>query len=169
MLPVSPHVISTVLRFLYDKGMRKPIFYYLAGILTVVAPIVLLWGLNLMLENALGFGGGGSNYDVKSTSLSPDGKFVATVYSAMGGGAAGWCSIRVTVNPQSEPFSVEREKTEGKYVVSTVSCGSQVETEWEGERNLLIAYTVPGGDSGISIYKKPVDWDGTVKIRYVEK
>ena len=145
--------------------MRKPAFYYLAGVLTVIAPILLLWGFGLWLKSAIGE----SDYDVISTSPSPDEKFVATIYSVMGGGAAGWCNIRVTVNPQNEPFSIEREKTEGKYVVSTISCGSQVEAKWEEGRNLTIIYTMPSADSGISIYKKPVDWDRTVKIGYVEK
>lgn len=149
--------------------MRKPIFYYIAGILSAIAVLVMLWGFGLILENAFDFGGGGSDYNVMSTSRSPDGKYVATVYTGMGGGAAGWCSIRVTVNPVNEPFSIEREKKEGKYVVFNISCNSDVEAKWEGDKNLLVSFKVPSGESGFSVYRKPVDWNGEIKIRYLEK
>lgn len=149
----------------------KSFLYFLAGAFTVIAIIaVYVFGqLGLLSSMFLLVGSGGSEYRVIGSSSSPDGKYVATVYSKMGGGAAGWCSIRVTVNPENQPFSIEREKQYGKYVVSDVSCGSEVEARWEGDRSLLITYKGPSGESGISVYKKPVDWDREVKIRYVEE
>jgi hypothetical protein len=57
--------------------MRKPILYYLAGVLSAIAVPLALWGI---LYSAVG----GSDYDVISTSTSPDKKYVATVYSSMG-------------------------------------------------------------------------------------
>ena len=122
-----------------------------------------------MLQNALDLGGGGSEYNVLNTSNSPDGKYVSTVYTRMGGGAAGWCDIRVTVNPVNEPFSIEREEKEGKYVVFNISCNSEVEVKWEGVKNLLVSFKVPSSESGFSMYRKPVDWDREIKIRYLEK
>jgi hypothetical protein len=142
--------------------MRKPILYYLAGVLSAIAVPLALWGI---LYSAVG----GSDYDVISTSTSPDKKYVATVYSSMGGGAAGWCSIRATVNPTTEPFSIEREKNEGKYVVFNVNCGSEVEAQWETNKNLLITYKNLNNDFGITVYKKPIDWYREVKIRYIEE
>jgi hypothetical protein len=149
--------------------MKKPIFYYTAGILSVIAVLVTLWGYGQMLQNALDLGVGGSEYNVLNTSNSPDGKYVATVYTRMGGGAAGWCDIRVTVNPVNEPFGIEREEKEGKYVVFNISCNSEVEVKWEGAKNLLVSFKVPSSESGFSVYRKPVDWDREIKIRYLEK
>lgn len=143
--------------------MKKPIFYYLAGVLSTIAVPLALWGI--LYSTA----GGGSDYNVISTSSSPDGKYVVTIYSSIGGGAAGWSSIRATVNPVSEPFSIEREKSDGRYMVFDVSYGDEVEAKWETNRNLLITYRNVNGDSGITIYKKPKDWDGEVKIKYNEK
>lgn len=149
--------------------MRNPIFYYLAGVLSAIAVLVTLWGFGLILENALDFGSGGSDYNVISTAPSPDGKYVATVYTGMGGGAAGWCSIRITVNPANEPFSIEREKKEGKYVVFSINCNSEVEAKWEGDNSLLVSFKGPRSESGFSVYRTPVDWNREVKIRYLEK
>ena len=149
--------------------MRRPIIYYFAGVLTVVLVLGGCRACGLNLNNLFRFTGGGSDYHVIDTSPSPDGKFVATIYSASGGGAAGWCSIRATVNPASEPFSIEREQTEGKYVVFNVSCGSEVKTKWETDRTLVVTYKNLNKDFGISVYKKPTDWDRGVSIKYVEE
>jgi hypothetical protein len=147
--------------------MKKPIFYFIAGILSVIAVLVTLWGYGKIFE--LDLGGGDSEYNVLNTSHSTDSKYVATVYTRMGGGAAGWCDIRVTVNPVNEPFSAERERKEGKYVVFNISCNSEVEVKWEGAENLLVSFKVPSSESGFSMYRKPVTWDRKIKIRYLEK
>ena len=145
--------------------MRRPIFYYLARVLTGVVVLIALWGSRSILRDVVG----GSQYTVTNTSPSPDGKFVATVYTAMGGGAAGWCSTRVTVNPVDEPFSIAREQTEGKYVVFTVSCGNEVKLKWDSERNLLVSYRNLNKSSGISTYKTSTDWGREVNLRYLEE
>src|SRR5262245_13174760 len=147
--------------------MKKPIFYYIAGILSVAAVVVTLWGFGRIFE--LDLGGGDSEYNVLNTSHSPESKYVATVYTRMGGGAAGGCDIRVTVNAVSETFSTEREKKEGQYMVFNISCNSDVEVKWEGAENLLVSFKVPSSESGFSMYRKPVAWDRKIKIRYLEK
>jgi len=149
--------------------MRKPIFYFVTGALSVIAVFAMLWSFGLIFENALDLGGGDGDYNVINTSPSPDGKYVATVYTGMGGGAAGWCYIRVTVNPVNEPFSIEREKKEGKYMVFNISCSSEVETKWGGDKNLLVSFKVPSSESGFSMYRFPADWNREIKIRYMEK
>jgi hypothetical protein len=149
--------------------MKKPIFYYIAGSLSVIAVLTTLWGYGLFLENILDFGDGDSEYNVLNTSHSPDGKHVATVYTGTGGGAASWCIIRVTVNPVNEPFSIEREKKDGKYLVFNISCNSDVEVKWEGAKNLLVSFKGPSDESGFSMYRKPVDSHREIKIRYLEK
>lgn len=73
------------------------------------------------------------------------------------------------MNPASEPFSIEREKKDGKYVVFNISCNSDVEAKWEGAKNLLVSFKVPSGESGFSMYRKPMGWDREIKIRYLEK
>jgi hypothetical protein len=87
----------------------------------------------------------------------------------MGGGAAGWCVIRVTVNPVNESFSIEREKKEGKYVVFNISCDRDVEAKWEDDNNLLVSFKGPSSESGFSVYRRPVGRDREIKIRYLEK
>src|SRR5882672_11442300 len=93
-----------------------------------------------------------------NTSPSPDGKYVATVYTGMGGGAAGWRYIRGTVNPANEPFSIDSEKKDGKHMVFNIDCSSGVEVKWEDSQKLLVSFKVPSGESGFSVYRKPVDW-----------
>jgi hypothetical protein len=149
--------------------MKKPVLYYIAGVLSLIVVLITLWGFGLIFENALDVGRGGSEYNIINTSQSPDGKYVATVYTRMGGGAAGWCDLRVTVNSVNEPFSIKREKEEGKYVIFNISCNSDVEVKWEGDKNLLVSFKGPSSESGFSVYRKPVDWDREIKIRYLEK
>jgi hypothetical protein len=56
------------------------------------------------------------------------------------------------VNPINEPFSIEREKKEGKYMVFNISCNSEVETKWESDKTLLVSLKVPSSESGFSVY-----------------
>jgi hypothetical protein len=150
--------------------MRKPIFYYLAGVLTVVAVPAILWGMGRILAGSvIDFGGGGSDVvTVLNTVPAPDGEYVATTYSAMGGGAAGWCFKRVTVNKKAEPFSWDKEKERGGYSFD-VSCISDIELKWEGNRKLVVAYTGSDNDAGISISQRPISEDRAVRIKYIAR
>ena len=148
--------------------MRKPIVYYLAGVLTVLAVLAVLWGVGLMFQNIFDCGGGGETVTVLDNVPSPDGEYVATTYSAMGGGAAGWCFKRVTINKKLAPFSWDKEKERGGYSFD-VSCHSNIELRWDSNRELVIAYTGSDNQTGISISQVPRSEDGAVKIKYVAK
>jgi len=86
----------------------------------------------------------------------------------MGGGAAGWCFKRVTINKKLEPFSWDKEKERGGYSFD-VSCHSDIELKWESNRELVVAYTGSDNDSGISVYQRPMSEDRAVRIKYVAK
>ena len=147
--------------------MKKPVFYYSAGVLSVAILLAILWGFGFLLESAFDMGGGDEERVVSSLS-SPDGEYVATTYVAMGGGAAGWCYKRVSINKKSEPFSLEKERERGGYSFD-VSCGSELEVKWESNRELLVSYTGSENEAGISIYQRPVSQDRAVRIKYLPK
>jgi hypothetical protein len=149
--------------------MRKPIVYYLAGALTVILILAVLWGFGLILQNAFDFGGGGGEtVTVLNTVPAPDGEYVATTYSAMGGGAAGWCFKRVTVNNKLAPFDWNKEKQRGGFSFD-VSCHSDIDLNWDGNRELVVAYTGSDSQGWISVSHRPTSEDGAVRIKYVAK
>ncbi len=78
-----------------------------------------------------------SEYNIISSTPSPDGKNVAIVYAGWGGGAAGWTFLRATIVPASEQFNSEQNYD----YVFDVKGGKDVEIIWEGNDNLLITYT----------------------------
>ncbi len=113
----------------------------------------------------LGFDGG-SDYKLERSMASPAGRYKATVYTVMGGGAAGWCSQVVAVSPAAEPFSIEAEKTSGSNQVFRANCSAKLEAEWLSETALLIKFA-PGGDTGgLSLYMAQTDKSGAVRIEY---
>jgi hypothetical protein len=113
----------------------------------------------------LGFDGG-SDYKLERSMASPAGRYKATVYTVMGGGAAGWCSQVVAVNTAAEPFSIEVERTPRSSQVFRANCSAQLEVEWLSETELLIKFA-PGGDSGwLSLSMAQTDKSGAVRIEY---
>ena len=105
-----------------------------------------------------------SNWKVMNTLPSPNGEYVATIYSVMGGGAAGWCEQRVAVNSKKAPFNLERTNKGADYCFSA-SCGSKVEMVWEPDNSALrITYTVD--EAGVSTYQRRMAPGLPVRIDY---
>jgi hypothetical protein len=108
---------------------------------------------------------GGSDYKIEKTVPSPSGAYVATLYTGMGGGAAGWCSQVISINTVSEPFSLEVEKNSGQYQVFRASCSAKVTFQWLSNSALQIGFA--GTDQGgLSLYLKPMDYSGQVTVEY---
>jgi hypothetical protein len=144
--------------------VRKPIFYYLFGFFTAL-------GLGAMAVFPLAMFGssldtsGGNEYKIEQAVLSPDEAYAAVVYTGMGGGAAGWCAVRVAVLPKDEQFDPKKAAEYGDFIFD-VSCGSDVALRWAEPRKLFVSYTGLEDKSGISVYMKPRSKDGEVKIEY---
>lgn len=99
-----------------------------------------------------------------NTLPSPNGDYVATIYTVMGGGAAGWCEQRVEVNSKKDPFSLERTNKVADYCFSA-SCGSKVEMVWEPDSSALrITYTID--QAGVSTYQRRMAPGLPVRIDY---
>jgi hypothetical protein len=110
---------------------------------------------------------GPGDYKIVETFPSPNGRHRAILWTGMGGGAAGWCSQRISIKRMDAPFDLQLEKKVGTYVFSA-SCSSEISVEWSAEREVLISYTMD--KDGVSVYQKPrsVD-DSDVKISYLMK
>lgn len=105
-----------------------------------------------------------SDWKVISTLRSPNGDYAATMYTVMGGGAAGWCEQRVELNSKKDPFNLERTKQGAAYCFSA-SCGNKVEMVWEPDNSALrITYTVD--EAGVSTYQRRMAPGLPVRIDY---
>ena len=91
---------------------------------------------------------------------SPNQSYVATSYSMMGGGAAGWCYVYVKVRKQNEGFNPEGD------VVFGTRCNVEPELKWQGEKRLSIAYP---RDVTVNTQEKMRGGDEAVEISYVPK
>ena len=88
----------------------------------------------------------------------------------MGGGAAGWCYVRTTVNTVIEPFDINRERSDRTDVVFESSCGAETKTAWEGPRKLLISYRSYDKNFPIAVYKKEAsNQNRQVSVAYKEE
>lgn len=138
-------------------------FVFRGGVAFILLlPLILL----VLVAYALRDMGGGGEYNVISSTYSPDGKYVVIVYSGSGGGAAGWTFFRATVNSADEPFDPENDK----YILD-IKGGSEIQPVWEGSNNLVITYTYKPGKTNtyFRISKETISRHTGVKIRYVEK
>lgn len=138
--------------------MKKILIYYFAGILTV---IVLIGIVSYLFT-------GSSDYKIESIEKSPDSTHNATLYSVMGGGAAGWCYVRVAVTADKEQFKLGKEKNEYEKMVFEVSCSSIVKLHWKSNNYLVIEYTGPRNEDSIRLWKRIISSDRVVTISYIE-
>ena len=98
--------------------------------------------------------------NVFANTPSPNQSYVATSYSMMGGGAAGWCYVYVNVRKQSEQFNPE----DG--VIFGTRCDVGPELKWQGEKRLSIEYP---RDATVYTQKKTWGSGEAVEISYVPK
>jgi hypothetical protein len=145
-------------------GLRK-VTLVLVGTTVLVA--VAAFTLSKTLRRRAFNSAVGNEYKIVGTFPSPNGGHTATKYIGMGGGAAGWCSQRVSINSRGNPFELEKEWSAGDYVFS-VSCGSNIGVSWDSETSLRISYDTQT-TAGVSTYQRPLSPDGIVKISYLSK
>ena len=108
-------------------------------------------------------GGSKGTFNISQTLKSPDENHTATLWTGMGGGAAGWCYKRISIDAKENPFDLEKELEKGGYIFS-VNCGSEVQMNWENDSQLNVSYT--NQKYGISVYQNPASKDDKVKIFY---
>ena len=70
---------------------------------------------------------------IKTTSQSPDDKYLASFYSMSGGGAAGWVVLRVNLRRTNDVFYTS------DYVFE-MNHGYQCELTWKGNAHLIVTY-----------------------------
>ncbi|HZH29522.1 MAG TPA: hypothetical protein VEY11_01910 [Pyrinomonadaceae bacterium] len=82
---------------------------------------------------------------------------MATSYSMMGGGAAGWCYVYVKIRKRGEQFNPDGD------IIFQTRCGVEPELKWQGENGLSIAYPREA-----AVYTQEKRWGGEpVAISYV--
>lgn len=74
--------------------------------------------------------------EVLSESKSPDGKYIVTVFSCSGGGAAGYTYTNVNLREASEPLD-QRDFLLGEHLWSSFS---DITVNWEDPVNLEVTY-----------------------------
>lgn len=95
--------------------------------------------------------------------VSPDGRWTATRYTVMSGGAPGWCSQRVDVQSSSREFDLEKAIDDFQ-PVSTAGCSVDLGLNWVGDSQLEIFY--PLHPDGVTVYQRPHTEDRTVTVTF---
>lgn len=99
-----------------------------------------------------------------SESKSPDGKYIVTVFSCSGGGAAGYAYTNVNLREASEKLD-QRDFLLGEHLWNSFS---DITVNWQDSENLEVSYR---WTSDHSDYKskngRTVPEKGKVKISYV--
>lgn len=141
--------------------MKKPYKYFIAGVLTVLLPIgvfiLAIYALSFTLFNDRNTK---DEIYVFSTIESPDKKFIVTIFSYSGGGAAGWSGRKVNIRKSAEIFD------DKEYIFST-SSGTDIQTQWENNSILHIDYSANG--QILSLYQSEWNKDKTIRILYNQK
>jgi len=126
--------------------------------------MLITFSILLALSTVACWSESSGDYRVKATFPSPSDGHYATLWEGMGGGAAGWCYQRISVNRNYNKFDLEKEKEISGYIFS-VSCSSKVTTTWTSETDLHISYSM--GKNGVSVYQKPTsEYDSDVQVTY---
>lgn len=102
--------------------------------------------------------------EILSESKSPDGKYVVTVFSCSGGGAAGYVYTNVNLREASETLD-QRDFLLGEHLWNSFS---DITVDWRDSVNLEVTYRFAGDhpdyktENGRTVPKK-----GNVKISYI--
>jgi hypothetical protein len=101
-------------------------------------------------------------YTVEQVAVAPGGARRAVLYTADGGGAAGWCVRRVLVEPGSAPAPTPDRlaRVPSDSALFHWSCGRAVALAWRGRAELEVGYTLG---------EPPNTPDGAVRLRYVPR
>jgi hypothetical protein len=135
--------------------------YFLYGF-GVVVLICLVFAALLYSASSLMFWGAGFSehtLDTLQETKSPNGTYVATSYSDMGGGAAGWCVAEVNVRKVGTELPPNEE-------IFAAHCGTKVELVWNSDDQLTIKFTPDDIDFGVTQFA--TSKDGSVRLKYIE-
>ena len=132
----------------------------------VTLALAVIGAITILVGAVFAIMGGGSDYKIERSLPSPDGSRIATLYTGMGGGAAGWCSQVISVNTGSDPFSLETEKKSGAYQVFRANCTAKVAFRWLSDSVLHIEFSAADQGDSLSLYMRPTDQSGQVTVKY---
>jgi hypothetical protein len=141
--------------------MKQLIRPFLAGVVCFAVIYGCLWVVGFLIEGAFKSSFGRSDILAVTDSTSPSHQYVATTFTDMGGGAAGWCYRMVTVRKTEEPFDPKENQ------VFSLQCNTDVEVAWKDDRNLLIAFSKD--PVSMSLYQKSWTDDEAVRIVFATK
>lgn len=148
--------------------MNKRQFIIAAFLFLVIFGFSFYKACSFLNEFSNGFAGDGkSDFNIIRTAESPDGKYSATFWSRMGGGAAGWCRQYINVYGKEKTFDLNKSEENQKTQVFDVRCDSDVEMNWKSANHLHIAFSVD--KNGTNAAMNSENKDGAVKISYQVK
>lgn len=102
--------------------------------------------------------------EILSESRSPDGKYIVTVFSCSGGGAAGYAYTNVNLREASETLD-QRDFLLGEHLWNSFS---DITVNWRDSANLEVTYQWASGNTDYkSKNGRTVPKLGNVKISYV--
>lgn len=110
---------------------------------------------------------GNGEADVVETTSSPSKKFTAYHWVWSGGGAAGWCSRRVSILRDMDelPLNTQPEKARIPIVFST-RCSSKISLTWIDDTRIKISHSLGDDPFPTSLSQASHTEDGSVKIDY---
>ena len=128
----------------------------------------VLGGLTLFLAASLAvlvYSCSGEDITVEQSLAAPDGLYMATLYSSMGGGAAGYCFMIVSINPISSPFSAEADRRDARMKTQVYhgSCDVTPRLRWASAS--LLEITLP--EPEWSAYLRGESESGAIAVNYV--
>ena len=136
--------------------MIKPVGYFVLGVLSTFLIIIVFFVLCRFIISS-------GDIDILYSLNSPDNKHIATLYKDSGGGAAGWCYEKVSINTIKKPFINKSSKND----VFSINCSSEIKLIWESNDHLIIEYLCK--KPVVSLTKWFLSNDDSVKISYNEK
>lgn len=140
------------------KQVTRP---FLAGVVCFAVIYGCLWVVGFLIEGAFKSSFGESDIFAVTDSTSSSNQYVATTFTDMGGGAAGWCYRMVTVRKTNEAFDPKKNQ------VFSIQCSSEVEVSWKDDQNLLITFTKD--PVSMSLFQKSSTEDKAVRIVFATK
>lgn len=141
--------------------MKQAIRPFLAGVSCFVVIYGCLWVVGFLIEDAFKSGFGGSDILAVNDSMSPNHQYVATTFTDMGGGAAGWCYRVVILRKNDEQFDPKKNH------VFNIQCNTEVKVAWKDDRNLLITFSKD--PVSLSLYQKSWTDDRVIRIAFASE